>query len=104
MSASSAARLAELLPRLRSLVQDLEEVLRNDGVFAPTNYAHVERWELDVRWTLCLSGQFFGHPTISDGNLGRSSEIFFVTDDERYVRTLSRWYRLGIKAETESLQ
>ena len=100
MSSTSAERLAELLPRLHSLVHDLEEVLRNGPGFTPTEYFGVEQWALDVRGVLCVSGQFFGHPTIRDGHLACSSEIFFVTDDERYVRTLSRWYKLGTPSET----
>jgi hypothetical protein len=54
MSADKAAQLAELLSRMRSLVQDLEEIAKTDDVFVPSNCVVVDRWELDVLQTACL--------------------------------------------------
>ncbi len=62
MSADKAAQLAELLSRMRSLVQDLEEIAKTDDVFVPSNCVVVNRWELDVLQTACLSGRILWAP------------------------------------------
>lgn len=42
----------------------------------------------------CLSGLILGHPSIGNGP-GRTSDLWVVAPDQGWVRTMSRYYRLG---------
>lgn len=87
----------ELIDQLRSLADDLEALGRSG--FAPKSYVFLDNWGLGERTVPCLAGCFIGHPNIGDGRPGFISEVFFVDDQHKTARTLSRWYLLGDHAD-----
>jgi hypothetical protein len=58
----------------------------------------IEGWSIVPYQATCLSGWVSGHPTIRTGPLV-SSQIYMLNPDQRWARTLSRFYRLGAPAE-----
>lgn len=49
----------------------------------------------------CLVGHVRGHPRLPDGP-ARTSDIWVAAQEEGWVRTLSRYYRLGLPPEEAS--
>ncbi|MBB2678483.1 UNVERIFIED_ORG: hypothetical protein M2312_001989 [Rhizobium esperanzae] len=96
-------RIAEPIGRLRRLVSDLERLEAGD-IFAPALMASpvLDSWRYGYRKTSCLEGIVEGHPSLRDGHVISTSEIWahFHEEDEHFVRTLSRWYRLGARGST----
>jgi hypothetical protein len=84
--------------RLLSLAFDMQRV--RDGAFprevdlvaAPI----LDRWRV-AEWTLpCLVGLSSGHPKLpGDNRLIRTSDLWLLSEDRTWARTLSRWYQLG---------
>lgn len=97
-------RVGDDLPRkLRALAQDLERVRRSHGpgedrfVEAPL----IRSWRIVVDPTgLRLVGYVSGHPRIRDG-LAMTTQLWAADRDGRWIRTLSRFYRLGEPARIE---
>lgn len=56
---------------------------------------HLRRWGVTRRPVTCLSGQAFGHPILGDDRSCLTSEIFALDREQRWVRTMSRFYELG---------
>lgn len=83
---------------LKRLTSDLERLEVGD-IFAPALMASplLENWRHGFRKVSCLEGVVEGHPSLPDGHVISTSEIWahFHDDDEHFVRTLNRWYRLG---------
>ena len=83
--------------RLHRLLADLDRLERGE-FSAPCLVAEptLDNWLFDFRKVSCLSGVVEGHPSVPDGKVIHTSEIFAFLDDdgERFARTLSRWYRL----------
>jgi hypothetical protein len=82
----------EIVAKLRSLANDLEEV--QDQGRPPHSTTLVTDWFLGQRAVPCLVGRSKGHPTIRDGNPMFSTELFYLDAHSGYARTFSRWYRL----------
>ncbi|MGR9470686.1 hypothetical protein [Rhizobium leguminosarum] len=83
----------DFIAQLRSLADDLESVSKK--AFVPTSYVYLDNWFIGERTVPCLLGRFTGHPVITDGRPGFTSEVFFLDDKHKTARTLSRWYLLG---------
>lgn len=88
--------------RLVALVADIERVRRGvppeemAGDAAPL----LDRWILAQRIVPCLAGLSTGHPRIvGQGRLIGTSDLWLLSEDQNWARTLSRWYRLGRPAE-----
>ncbi|TAZ73891.1 hypothetical protein ELH70_15105 [Rhizobium ruizarguesonis] len=81
-----------IIPRLRSLVEDLENLASPNGVPDLLHAVIIKNCILTSRSVPCLIGQMHGHPTIKDG-AGITSELFYLDRKRRVARTLSRWYR-----------
>ncbi|WP_428414789.1 hypothetical protein [Pararhizobium sp.] len=84
--------------RLKKLVADLERL--EAGVIDPPALMAVpflDQWIYSSRKVPCLEGVVEGHPSLPDGHGIVTSEVYahLRADDEYFVRTLSRWYRLG---------
>lgn len=87
----------ELL-RLSALVADMEAIRDgvppeslNDGT-APV----LDRWIIAQRAIPCLAGLSSGHPMlVGDNRAIATSDLWLLSDDRTWARTLSRWYRLG---------
>lgn len=47
-----------------------------------------------------LKGVVEGHPKLGTGREITTSQVFFIDTDLGLARTLSRWYRLGVSAQT----
>lgn len=95
-------QLQEILPRIQSLAVDLQAVWSGNGEFTPKEFAALSDYAIDVRIIPCLDGRTTGHPNIRDGHLARTSEIFYVSENRRFVRTLSRWYLLDVPLPEET--
>ncbi|MGO7658879.1 hypothetical protein ACC702_29810 [Rhizobium ruizarguesonis] len=82
-----------ILPRLRSLLTDLENLSSPNG-FAGTNEAvTIRKCMLAQRSVPCLIGEMLDHPQLKSGP-GITSELFYLDRKRRKARTLSRWYHL----------
>lgn len=86
---------------LKRLTSDLER-LEAGGNFAPALMASpvLANWRHGFRKVNCLEGIVEGHPSVPDGHVISTSEVWahFNVEDERFVRTLNRWYRLGMRS------
>lgn len=84
--------------RVRSLLTDMERIL--DGhrpeVIANDDAPILDQWNLINRPTPCLVGLSTGHPNLPGTNREIvTSDVWLMSDDLTWARTLSRWYRLG---------
>lgn len=90
----------ETITRLQLLVNDLKDL--RDGKQPSQSTLDqsplFDNWCETSRPVPCFEGAFLGHPLIQDGQYGITSQIYYVDPDYRYVRTLSRYYRLGTHA------
>jgi hypothetical protein len=84
-----------LISRLRSLLVDLEAVACDDHYKFRGNAVFIEDWMLMRRTIPCLAGTMTGHPTVTDGSPGITTEIYFIDEDRGIARSMSRWYRLS---------
>jgi len=84
--------------RLASLVADMEALRRGalpDGLL-DVEPPVLEHWKKAVRPIPCLAGLSFGHPRlVGSGRPIITSDVWLISADESWARTLSRWYRLG---------
>jgi hypothetical protein len=86
--------LADLTKTLRDLASALDELatLGPDGIEATVS---VSEWVLAKRAVPVLIGRMTGHPSIKDGNIGATTEIFYIDTAAGLARSFNRWYRLG---------
>ena len=52
-------------------------------------------WGATRKPVACLTGKVYGHPKLEDGRVAVTSEVFAIDRDQRWVRTISRFYELG---------
>ncbi|RYG87432.1 MAG: hypothetical protein EON59_07405 [Alphaproteobacteria bacterium] len=80
--------------KLRALADDIERMT----MFTPTaeldDAPVLEDWNLALRAVPILDGRAVGHPILGSREVS-TSEIFAIDADFRWVRTFSRFYRLG---------
>ncbi|TDW31890.1 hypothetical protein EV128_108217 [Rhizobium azibense] len=81
-----------ILPRLRSLLADLEELAVPGAHPVPDDAVIIRNCILASRSVPCLIGEMSGHPHIKNGP-GVTSELFYLDRKRKLARTLSRWYR-----------
>jgi hypothetical protein len=93
--------------RLRSLLSDMEQIgkgvpvadLAGDG--APV----LDSWRLAQRTTVCIEGLCSGHPKLPGINRPiLTSDLWLLSGDRQWARTLSRWYSLGEPRPFDRLQ
>lgn len=90
--------LAMETERVRSLLTDMDRIL---GGHRPETIANadapiLDQWNPINRPASCLVGLSTGHPKLPGTNREIvTSDVWLVSDDLTWVRTLSRWYRLG---------
>lgn len=92
--------------RLAALVADMESIRRGvpPHVMAGDDAPVLDRWVLSMRTVPCLAGLSTGHPKLAGENrLIGTSELWMLSKDRSWARTLSRWYRLGRPAQTPGL-
>ncbi|NTI48972.1 hypothetical protein G6L94_11650 [Agrobacterium rhizogenes] len=81
-----------IIPRLQTLLADLEQLAGPGGHAAPNDVVTIRNCVLATRSVPCLIGEFSGHPSIKDGP-AITSELFYLDRKRKLARTLSRWYR-----------
>jgi hypothetical protein len=83
--------------RLSALVADMEEIRKGSSVEDLAGDApYLDRWALGKRPAASLIGYASGHPVLpGTGRLIATSDLCLISEDGRWARTLSRWYRLG---------
>lgn len=92
--------------RIKRLASDMERIL--EGILpeavATEEPPLLDRWILGNRLSPCLVGLSTGHPTLVGANRAiATSNVWLMSDDMTWARTLSRWYRLGRPAERAGL-
>ena len=90
----SRTDLSDLANRLRDLALALDELnsVGHGGIQADV---YINDWVLAKRAVPILVGRMKGHPTIKDGNIGATTEIFYINTAAGLARSFNRWYRLG---------
>lgn len=83
-----------LIPRLRSLLADVEAAAASTAYPFPKEIVALDDWMLMRRAVPCLAGRSTGHPDIRAGAPTITSEVFFIDTERRLARSLSRWYLL----------
>ncbi|MCT8992221.1 hypothetical protein NYR54_18375 [Chelativorans sp. SCAU2101] len=86
------------LERLSSLVADMRRIREGMPISELVGDAPplLDRWSHAERPTACLMGYSSGHPLLpGTGRLIVTSDLWLISSDNRWARTLSRWYRLG---------
>ncbi|TPL02549.1 hypothetical protein FJ938_19045 [Mesorhizobium sp. B2-4-14] len=92
--------------RLLALAADLERVRRGapPEAMADEEAPILDRWILTQRIVPSLAGLSSGHPRlIGENRLIGTSDLWLLSDDHTWARTLSRWYKLGRPAEQSGL-
>ncbi|MBS3652193.1 hypothetical protein KEU06_26715 [Pseudaminobacter sp. 19-2017] len=92
--------------RLAALVDDMERIHRgvSPEVMAGGDAPILDRWVLARRVVPCLAGLSTGHPElVGENRLIGTSDLWLLSEDHAWARTLSRWYRLGRPAENPGL-
>jgi hypothetical protein len=86
------------IERLRRLADDLEDIRfgRHPGRRTLATAPRIESWSLSRRSVVCLTGRVFGHPAISEGGIGVTTDVWALAPGLGYARTLSRYYALGM--------
>ncbi len=86
-----------MLGRLKALVADMERV--RDGLAEkdlPEDAPMLDQWMIAQRPVSCLVGRSSGHPSLmGEGRPITTSDLWLISEDGQWARTLSRWYRLG---------
>lgn len=82
----------KLIPRLRSLLTDLEYLAAPNRHPGFNNAVTIRKCILATRAVPCLVGEMSGHPHIKSGSPAITSELFYLDPKLKLGRTLSRWY------------
>lgn len=94
----AAAALDFQLQRLSGLVADMQLVRQGASpeAMASGEAPILNRWVLAQRPVPCLAGLSIGHPRLAGVNRAiTTSDLWLMSEDRVWARTLSRWYRLG---------
>jgi hypothetical protein len=81
-----------IIPKLRSLLDDLESLAYSDRAAGIDEAVLIRKCILASRKVPCLMGEMIGHPKLADGRPAITSELFYLDRKRRIGRTLSRWY------------
>ncbi|MBP2461416.1 MULTISPECIES: hypothetical protein [unclassified Rhizobium] len=84
----------ELVRSLRMLADDLEQLAEGRSPAAIAGAVKIREFTLSSRTVPCLVGRMTGHPTVRDGSPGISTELYYVNEKQKLVRTFNRFYRL----------
>ncbi len=92
----------EVMRRMRAMCDDLDAVLAglppSEKLLADAPV--LQEWRKVSYSALCLAGFVSGHPTIRSGPLV-SSQLYMVDPEQKWARTMSRFYRLGTPADED---
>jgi hypothetical protein len=85
-----------------ALLADMERIHRGfpPEVMASSEAPILDRWILASTMVPCLAGLSTGHPRlVGENRLIATSDLWLLSEDRSWARTLSRWYRLGRPAD-----
>ena len=97
----SFRQIDEHINILRRLLGDLEQ-LRERRMPPPSalgDAPFIDEWSFAHRMAPCLAGYTEGHPTCRSGRMARTSDLWVIAPEQGYARTLTRFYRLGSRAD-----
>lgn len=80
--------------KLRRLADDFNRVQEADFLTRLDPPTRVDNWFVSPYPGFQLMGEVVGHPRLPDGPF-ESSELYYINEERRLARTLSRWFRLG---------
>ena len=86
------------MERLAKLVTDIKRIHAGTSpeMLAGDEAPILDRWVIGQRFAPCLAGLSTGHPRLlGENRLIGTSELWMLSADRTWARTLSRWYRLG---------
>lgn len=86
------------MERIMALAADMDRIHRGlpPEAMAGDEVPILDRWVLTKRMVPCLAGLSTGHPQLPGENrLIGTSDLWMLSVDGNWARTLSRWYRLG---------
>ncbi|WP_366940968.1 DUF6634 family protein [Mesorhizobium sp.] len=99
--------LATESERLKALAGDIERILQGvppEAIAGDETAPILDRWFLANRAAPCLVGLSTGHPKLTGENRSiATSDVWLISHDMAWARTLSRWYRLGRPVERSGL-
>ncbi|MCW2282582.1 hypothetical protein M2323_000343 [Rhodoblastus acidophilus] len=83
----------------KALTEDLEKIVAGLGPTAAelASAPIIDNWSFVPRPEMALAGLISGHPLLGTKH-GITSEIFALDETRSWVRTWTRWYRLGRQA------
>ncbi len=84
----------DLVRSLRKLADDLEQLAEGKSPAAMSGVVKIREFTLSTRTVPCLIGRMSGHPTIREGSPGISTELYYVNERQKLVRTFNRFYKL----------
>lgn len=84
----------ELVSALRTLADDLEQLANGQKPQVIAHAVKIRDYTISRRTVPCLVGRMSGHPTIREGAAGMSTELYFVDEKRKLVRSANRFYRL----------
>lgn len=99
-------RIEAELVRIKRLASDMERILEGGApeTIAAEEPPLLDRWILGSVLTPSLVGLSTGHPTLAGVNRPiATSPVRLISADMSWVRTSSRWYRLGRPTERSGL-
>lgn len=96
-------QIDEHIDILRRLLNDLEHIRRCKAPSPATlrEAPSLNEWSFAHRLAPCLSGYPEGHPTCRSGRMARTSDLWIIAPEQSYVRTLTRFYRLGARRSND---
>ena len=100
--AGARTELIDLANKLRELAFALDELssVGPEGIEASVS---ISEWTLARRVVPVLIGKMMGHPSIENGNIGATTEIFYIDAAAGLARSFNRWYRLGPGIKDQSV-
>lgn len=86
--------------RLAALLADMEKIrVGTPPEHLARNPPVLDRWVLAHRPALCLAGLSTNHPRLTgEARPIVTSDLWLLSEDRQWGRTLSRWYQLGSPA------
>ncbi|WP_081636472.1 DUF6634 family protein [Methylobacterium sp. 285MFTsu5.1] len=98
--------LARLAYKLGKLAEDLERISKGEHPSESDlqNSPILFEWSVYIAPVPHLVGIVHGHPYLPDGGICHTSELYTFDPVSGYARTLSRFYRLSVRPEIETVQ
>jgi hypothetical protein len=93
-----ADRREDLASKLESIALDLRGLNRPTPIL-PTSSIGLSHWFLSATPVLTISGVAHDHPKLGNKTIA-TSQVFYINTEIGLVRTLNRWYRLGMPMES----